>query len=68
LSHLSQVFEVISSKAARWVFLVDAFLAAQLRDALLAAQPRDHNPDLFFGRILPPCRAPDIPDDLFGFF
>jgi hypothetical protein len=27
--------------------LVDTFLAAQLSDAVLAAQTRDHDPDLF---------------------
>jgi len=36
--------------------LVDALLATQLGDAVFATQPRNHNPDLLFRRVLPPRR------------
>src|SRR6516225_1233416 len=44
----------------------DAFPAAQLRDALLAAQSFQHNADLLFGRILLPRRPADVADKLLG--
>src|SRR6202035_5762261 len=36
--------------------LVDPFLAAQLSDAVLAAQTRNHDPDLFLRCVLPAGR------------
>jgi len=47
--------------------LVYFFLAAQFGDALVAAQRCNHDPDHLFGRILPPCRSPDILDNLVSF-
>ena len=47
--------------------LVDSLLATQLGDALLAPQARNHNPDFFFSRVLPPRCAPDIPHNLLSF-
>ena len=40
--------------------LGDAFLAAQLGDAVLAAQPIQHDADLVFGREMPPGLPPDV--------
>ena len=40
--------------------LGDPFPTAQLGDAVLAAQAREHNPDLLFSRILLARLAPDI--------
>src|SRR5213075_1725366 len=34
--------------------------ATQLGDAVLAAQPRQHDADLLLRRKLPPCGAPDL--------
>ena len=44
--------------------LGDPFPAAQLSDAVLAMQARQHDPDLLFGRILLARPAPDIPHRL----
>src|SRR5262245_22276789 len=44
--------------------LRDAFLAAQLGNAGLAAQALKHDADLLYGRVLPARRPPDIPDRL----
>src|SRR6516164_10870532 len=40
--------------------LIDPFLAAQLGHAVLAAQARDHDPDLIFSREMPPGRPPYV--------
>src|SRR3546814_10854463 len=40
--------------------LRDPFLAAQLRNAVFAAQPIENNAYLVLGREVPPCRTPDI--------
>src|SRR3546814_19206635 len=40
--------------------LVDPFLAAQLGNAVLAAQAFQHDPDLVFGREVPTRRTPDV--------
>src|SRR5690606_26883383 len=40
--------------------LGDPFLAAQLGNAVLAAQAFQHDPDLVFGREVPTRRTPDI--------
>src|SRR5208282_699939 len=48
--------------------LNDSLAAAQLGDALLAAQALQDNADLLFGRELPACRPPDIFHDLFRRF
>src|SRR5271154_1512737 len=40
--------------------LVDPFLAAQLGNAVLAAQARDHDPDLVLSREVPPGRPPYV--------
>jgi hypothetical protein len=47
--------------------LVDPFLAAQLGDAVHAAQACDHDPELFLSAILPSGCASNIANDLFGF-
>src|SRR5665213_2911856 len=44
--------------------LGDAFLAAQLGDAVLAAQAVQNDPDLVLGREVPPGRTADILDHL----
>src|SRR6266436_436607 len=44
--------------------LVNAFLAAQLGDAVLTAQPRNHDADLFLRRILSPGCPPNVPNPL----
>jgi len=41
-----------------------AFLAAQLGDTVLAAQPGNHDADLFFHRVLPPGRPSNIANGL----
>src|SRR5258705_2610292 len=46
--------------------LGDAFLAAQLGDAVLAAHAFEHDADLLLGRELAPRRSADIPDELLG--
>ena len=46
--------------------LGDAFAAAQLGDAVLAAQAIQHDADLLFGRVVLPRRPADVLDDLFG--
>src|SRR5208337_5302526 len=48
--------------------LVDPFLAAQLGHAVLAAQTRDHDPDLVLSREVPPGRPPYIAYRLLRFF
>ena len=40
--------------------------AAQLGDAVLAAQPLQHDADLLLGGVLPPPRTADVSDDLLG--
>src|SRR3546814_4629874 len=40
--------------------LGDPFLAAQLGNAVLAAQAFQHDPDLVFGREVPTRRTPDV--------
>jgi hypothetical protein len=45
--------------------LDDPFPAAELSDALLAAQTLQHNADLVLGRKMPPGRTTDILDHLF---
>ena len=45
--------------------LNDSLAAAELRDAVLAAQALQHNADLLFGRELPPCDAANVLHDLF---
>jgi hypothetical protein len=45
--------------------LDNAFAAAELGDAVLAAQPLQHNADLVFGRKILPRRPADILQDLF---
>ena len=40
--------------------LGDAFLAAQLGDAVLAAQTLHHDPNLVFGREVSPRRPADV--------
>lgn len=40
--------------------LGDALLAADLGDAVLAAEAIQHDPDLVFGGEMPPRRAPDV--------
>src|SRR3990170_2740206 len=44
--------------------LGDAFLAAELGDAVLAAQALEDDADLLLGRKLPPGGPPDVPDGL----
>src|SRR6266540_2909382 len=46
--------------------LVDPFLAAQLSNAVLAAQAFQHNADLLFSRMMPACGSANIPDCLFS--
>jgi len=46
--------------------LDDAFLTAQLGDAILAAQAFQHDPDLVFGGIVFACRSADVPYDPLG--
>jgi len=48
--------------------LVDAFLAAQLSDAVFAAQTRNHDPDFLICRELPPSRPANVAHRLFRFF
>ena len=40
--------------------LGDALLAAQLGDAVIAAQAIEHDPDFLFGRKMPPRRSSDV--------
>src|SRR4029078_12145440 len=46
--------------------LRDTLAAAQLGDAVLAAQAFQNDPDLFLRRILLACRPADVLDDLLG--
>ena len=46
--------------------LGDAFLAADLSDAVLAAKAVQHDPDLVFGREMAAGRAADVLGDLFA--
>src|SRR5579863_3489836 len=41
-----------------------AFLAAELGDAVLAAQAFEHDADLLFGREMPPGGSANVPDGL----
>ena len=44
--------------------LSDAFAAAQFRNAVLALQAVQHDPDLLFGRVLLARRTANVFDDL----
>jgi hypothetical protein len=46
----------------------DALTPAQLRDAVLAAQTIQHDPDLLLGRKMPPRLTPDVLQNLFRCF
>src|SRR5438046_5489937 len=46
--------------------LIDPFLAAQLSNAVLAAQAFQHNADLLFSGMMPACGSANIPDRLFS--
>src|SRR5690606_19234060 len=46
--------------------LGDAFLAAELGDAVLAAQAFEDDADLLLGRELPPSGSPDVSNGLLG--
>src|SRR5215467_2292306 len=46
--------------------LIDPFLAAQLSNAVLAAQAFQHDADLFFSGMMPACGSANIPDCLFS--
>src|SRR2546430_15572611 len=46
--------------------LIDPFLAAQLSNAVLAAQAFQHNADLLFSGMMPACGSANIPDCLFS--
>src|SRR5258708_5556333 len=46
--------------------LIDPFLAAQLSNAVLAAQTFQHNADLLFSGMMPACGSANIPDCLFS--
>src|SRR5215468_12460734 len=46
--------------------LIDPFLAAQLSNAVLAAQAFQHDADLLFSGMMPACGSANIPDCLFS--
>src|ERR1700720_4363549 len=46
--------------------LIDPLLAAQLSNAVLAAQAFQHDADLLLGRMMPTCGSANIPDCLFN--
>src|SRR6266436_3668169 len=46
--------------------LIDPFLAAQLSNAVLAAQTFQHDADLLFSGMMPACGSANIPDCLFS--
>src|SRR6266436_6642458 len=46
--------------------LIDPFLAAQLSNAVLAAQAFQHNADLLFSGMMPACGSANISDRLFS--
>src|SRR5262249_21482536 len=46
--------------------LIDPFLAAQLSNAVLAAQAFQHDADLLFSGMMPACGSANIPDCFFS--
>jgi hypothetical protein len=55
LAHLQEVLRPTALK-----ILVNAFLAAQFRDAILTTQTRNHGADLFLRRVLSPRCPPNV--------
>jgi hypothetical protein len=64
VAHVHEAAIYLKMQQTNSAVLVDAFLAAQFRDAVLAAQIRNHDADLFLRRILSPGCPPNITNPL----